>query len=77
MELLLNYGTLTVVGIVWMVSLLLLVPARRRLSKRWRGILLAILCASTLYLAFVVYAVIGFGSNAHPPAAQTVARMCG
>ena len=74
MEFLLNYGTLTVVGIVWLVSLLLLVLARRRLSKGWKGILLVLFCVSTLYLAFVVYAVIGFGSNAHPPAVQAAVK---
>lgn len=70
MNLLLSYWTLTMVLILFLGSVLALTFRRKNISAGIRVILIAACVFSVIYLAFIMMVSIGFGSNAHPPAAS-------
>ena len=67
---LLSYGMLAAVIVVFLASIAVLVIKRRTLSWGVRAIPIAVMVICVLYLAFVLWVVIGFGSNSHPAPIQ-------
>lgn len=61
------YPVMLLFALVLAVSLWLLVSKRKKLPAPARGVLILLVALSLLYFAVVVWLVIGFGSNAHPP----------
>ena len=64
---LLNYGTLAAAIVVLVVCIAVLIAKRRTLPQSVRIVLIVISVVCVLYLAFVLWVVIGFGSG-HPGA---------
>lgn len=62
------YPVMLLFALILVVSLWLLIFQRKKLSALARGVLVLLVVLSLLYFAVVVWLVIGFGSNAHPPA---------
>lgn len=66
--LLLNYWTLAVFVSLFLISACSLVFRRKRLLRTQKTGFAIVCVISVLYLAFVLWLSIGFGSNGHPPA---------
>lgn len=64
------YPVMLLFALILVVSLWLLIVQREKLSALARGVLVLLVVLSLLYFAVVVWLVIGFGSNAHPPASN-------
>lgn len=65
---LLNYWTLAVFVISFLVSVFALIFRRKNLSKTQKTGFTIVCVISVLYLAFVLWLSIGFGSNGYTPA---------
>lgn len=61
------YPVMLLFALILAVSLWLLISRRNKLPAPARGVLVLLVVLALLYFAVVVWLVIGFGSNAHPP----------
>lgn len=70
---LLNYLTLTVAGIVFVLVLALLIWKRRALSSKDKGLLIVLLAVLAIYFGFILIVTITSGSI-HPAGGPTPIR---
>lgn len=61
------YPMMLLAALILLASVWLLAFRRKNLPAPMRGVLVLLILLSILYFAVVVWLVIGFGSNAHPP----------
>lgn len=61
------YPVMLLFALILVVSLWLLIVRRKNLPVLMRGVLVLLVVLSLLYFAVVVWLIIGFGRNAHPP----------
>lgn len=61
------YPVMLLFALILAVSLWLLVSRGKKLPVLVRGVLVLLVVLALLYFAVVVWLVIGFGGNAHPP----------
>lgn len=64
------YPVMLLFALILVGSLFLLFSRRNKLPALARGVLVLLVVLALLYFAVVVWLVIGFGSNAHPPASN-------
>ena len=64
------YPVMLLFALILAGSLFLLFSRRNKLPALVRGVLVLLVVLALLYFAIVVWLVIGFGSNAHPPASN-------
>lgn len=64
------YPVMLLFALILAGSLFLLFSRRNKLPALARGVLVLLVVLALLYFAVVVWLVIGFGSNAHPPASN-------
>ncbi len=67
LDFLLNYVTLAIAIIAFAAGILILILGRRKLSRPVKLLLIILLVVLALYLAFILWLVIGMGSNHAPP----------
>ena len=64
-DFLLNYATLAVAALVFIVAVVLLITGRRKLTPTTKALLVVALFILAAYFAFVLWMVLASG-NAHP-----------
>lgn len=64
------YPVMLLFALILAGSLWLLISRRNKLPAPVRGVLILLIVLALLYFAVVVWLVMGFGSNAHPPASR-------
>ena len=67
LTLLLSNGMIVFAVLLLIAAIIILFANKKKRTPIIKGICIAVIICCTIYLAFILTLVIGFGSNGHPP----------